>query len=122
MSSKISFHPFSRQFASFAVTLPTSFNPLPGKLPGEPIPLEWIKECEMLIIKQFGGVTITDGVGGSFYSDHHAACGYVVYREPERRYVIDLPLEQVPEALEWFSDHCPHWVARFQQRELYMKL
>ena len=122
MSSKISFHPFSPQFASVAVTLPKRFNPPPGKMQGEPIPMERIKECEMLIIKQFGGVTITEGYGGSFYADRNAANGYVVYREPERRYVIDLPLEQIPEALEWFSDYCPRWASRFQQRQIYCKL
>jgi hypothetical protein len=122
MSSKLLFHLFSPQFASFVVTLPTRFNPTPSQLQGEPIPLEWIKECEVLIIEQFGRVTITDGFGASFYSDNHSASGHVVYREPERRYIIDLPLEQTPEALEWFSARCPGWAARFQQRELYLKL
>ena len=122
MSSKNSLYRFSPPFASFAVTLPTCFNPPLGKLQGEPIPLEWIKECELRIIEQFGGITITEGFGGSFYADHLAASGYVIYREPERRYVIDLPLEEVTEALEWFSDYCPRWASRFQQRQIYCKL
>jgi len=122
LSSKLPLIDSDQPFVSLILTMPLCFNPMPGKLQGEPIPLEWIKECEMLIIEQFGGVTMTDGFGGSFYSDIPATSGYVVYREPERRYAIDLPIEQIPKAVEWFSAHCPRWAARFQQRELYVKL
>src|SRR5439155_21874205 len=71
----------------------------------------------------FGGVAVRDNqFGMSTYPDPDVSGGLVRCRDYERLLIVDIPIAQVAEAYELYSQCCPLWAHQFKQRQLYLKI